>query len=233
MVLKEIEHVFFDLDRTLWDFETNSEATLKELFQEFELNSKLGITDAQFIHEYKRINEIFWEDYRNGVIEKKDLRYGRFETALRFFDYNDKPLAAQIGELYISRSPRKTGLIDGAIEVLEYLKPKYQLHIITNGFEEVQHIKMQSSGLDGYFRQHITSEGAGAKKPSRIIFDHAAQLAQSAADNSVMIGDHFEADIEGALNVGWKAIFYEPEQPKADGTDYVHIHHLTELLDIL
>lgn len=231
--MKQIEHVFFDLDRTLWDFEANSRATLEELFSEFNLANILGVSDDEFIREYKRINEIFWEDYRNGVIEKKDLRYGRFEAALKYFNHADHVLAAQIGELYITRSPRKTALVDGSIEVLEYLKPKYNLHIITNGFDEVQHIKMVSSGLDGYFQQHVTSEGAGAKKPSSIIFHHAAMLANSNAANSVMIGDHFEADIEGALNVGWKAIFYEPEKPKLMGTDYVHIHHLKELKEIL
>ncbi len=231
--LKNIQHVFFDLDRTLWDFESNSRATLEELFSEFDLEQKLGVSSNDFIHEYKRINEIFWEEYRNGVIDKKDLRHGRFEAALKYFNHADTRLAAQIGELYIDRSPRKTGLIDGSIEVLEYLKPKYSLHIITNGFDEVQHIKMKSSGLDGYFQEHITSELAGAKKPSRVIFDHAAALANSTANNSVMIGDHFEADIEGALNVGWKAIYFEPDRPKKGGTDYIHIHRLIELKDLL
>ena len=149
--MKGIEHVFFDLDRTLWDFEANSEATLKELFEEFKLSDKLGVADNLFIREYKRINELFWEDYRKGTIQKEYLRYGRFETALKFFGYSDKEMAIGIGKLYISRSPRKTGLVDGSIEVLEYLKPKYQLHIITNGFEEVQHIKMESAGLTPYF----------------------------------------------------------------------------------
>ncbi len=231
--MKEIKHVFFDLDRTLWDFESNSEATLKELFTEHNLHEKLGVPDHEFIREYKRINELFWEDYRNGVIEKKDLRFGRFEVALRFFNYDDRALAAQIGELYISRSPRKTGLVEGCIELLEYLKPNYQLHIITNGFEEVQHIKMKSSGLDGYFEQHITSESAGAKKPSQIIFDFAASLANSKAENSIMIGDHFEADVVGALNVGWKAVWYEPNEPKSEDSEHIHIHHLKELIEIL
>jgi putative hydrolase of the HAD superfamily len=231
--LDSIKHVFFDLDRTLWDFEANSEATLKELFVELNLNAKVGVSDDVFIKEYKRINELFWEDYRNGVIEKKTLRYARFEAAMKFFGHEDRELASQIGEEYIFRSPRKIGLVDGAIEVLEYLKPKYELHIITNGFDEVQHTKMASSGLDLYFEQHITSEAAGAKKPSRIVFDYAAEKAGSTSSNSIMIGDHFEADIEGALNVGWKAVFYEPTQPKKVGEDYLHIHHLKELLEIL
>ena len=231
--MKEIKHVFFDLDRTLWDFELNSEATLKELYAEFDLAQKLEVSDDEFIKEYKRINELFWEDYRNGTIEKQYLRYGRFETALKFFGYDDKKLASEIGELYISRSPRKTGLIDGSIEILEYLKPKYHLHVITNGFEEVQHIKMQSSGLSPYFKYIITSESAGAKKPSRMIFDHAERLTGALAQTSVMIGDHFEADVIGAMESNWKAVFFEPEKPKTVDEGFIHIHHLKELIEIL
>jgi len=231
--LKEIKHVFFDLDRTLWDFESNSEATLKELYVEFDLAQKLNISDNEFIKEYKRINEIFWEDYRNGTIEKEYLRYGRFETALKFFGHDDRKLASEIGELYISRSPRKTGLIDGSIEILEYLKPKYQLHIITNGFEEVQHIKMESSGLSTYFKNIITSESARAKKPSRIIFQRAEELTGAVPANSIMIGDHFEADVIGAIESNWKAVFFEPDKPKTVDEGFIHIHHLTELAEIL
>ncbi|MBP9150824.1 MAG: YjjG family noncanonical pyrimidine nucleotidase [Flavobacteriales bacterium] len=231
--MKKIKHVFFDLDRTLWDFESNSEATLKELFSEFKLSDKLGVSDNSFIHEYKRINELFWEDYRNGTIEKHYLRYGRFETALKYFGRDDKQMAAEIGELYISRSPRKTGLIDGSIEVLEYLKPKYQLHIITNGFEEVQHIKMESSGLSAYFKHIITSESAGAKKPSRVIYDHAERLTGATARNSIMIGDHFEADVIGAMESNWKAVLFEPEKPKMEDDRFIHIHRLKELMEIL
>jgi len=231
--LKKIEHVFFDLDRTLWDFESNSEATLKELFEEFKLNNKLGVTDDLFIREYKRINELFWEDYRKGTIKKEYLRYGRFETALKFFGYSDKEMATEIGELYISRSPRKTGLVDGSIEVLEYLKPKYQLHIITNGFEEVQHIKMESAGLTPYFQNIITSESAGAKKPSKVIFYHAEELTGALAHNSIMIGDHYDADVIGAIDSNWKAVLYEPNETKVENDEYIHIHHLRELMDIL
>lgn len=231
--MKDIKHVFFDLDRTLWDFESNSEATLKELFNEFQLSKKLGVSDNDFIHEYKRVNEIFWQDYRLGKIQKEYLRYGRFETALSHFGQSDKELASEIGDLYISRSPRKTGLVDGSIEVLEYLKPKYQLHIITNGFEEVQHIKMESSGLSPYFQNIITSESAGAKKPSKVIFYHAEELTGALAHNSIMIGDHYDADIVGAIDSDWKAVLYEPNQPKAANGGYIHIHHLKELMEIL
>jgi putative hydrolase of the HAD superfamily len=231
--LNHIQHVFFDLDRTLWDFESNSRSTLEELFSEFQLAQILGVSAHRFIHEYQRINEIFWEEYRNGIIDKKHLRHGRFEAALKYFNHADAQLAADIGEQYIHRSPRKTALIPLSIEVLEYLKPNYHLHIITNGFEEVQHVKMQSSGLTPYFQHIITSESAGAKKPSPLIFTHAQQLTGATATNSIMIGDHFQADVQGAINAGWKAVFFEPELPKTEEADYLHIHSLNELKDFL
>lgn len=231
--MKEIKHIFFDLDRTLWDFEANSEATLKELFSEFKLKEKLGVSDADFIQAYKQINENFWEGYRKGTIKKAQLRYGRFESALNHFGLTDKEMASQFGDLYVSRSPHKTRLVDGSLEVLEYLRGKYQLHIITNGFEEVQHIKMRSSRLTPFFNEIITSEGAGAQKPSRVIFNHAEKRTGAVAQNSMMIGDHFEADIVGAIDSRWKAVLYEPEKPKMEDERFLHIHHLKELVEIL
>ncbi|MFM1875485.1 MAG: hypothetical protein RL266_1222 [Bacteroidota bacterium] len=231
--MRTIEHVFFDLDRTLWDFESNSEATLKELFSEFGLTEKLGVSDNDFIQEYKRINELFWEDYRNGVIQKEELRYARFEAALKFFGHTDRKMAMEIGELYIWRSPRKVGLVDGALDVLQYLSPRYQLHIITNGFDEVQHIKMSSSGLLPFFKHIITSENAGAKKPSPLIFRHAEMLTGARPTNSIMIGDHLKADVQGAMGAGWKAVFFEPSLPKMNDSEFVHIHHLRELMETL
>lgn len=231
--LKAVEHIFFDLDRTLWDFETNSAETLTELYAEFDLDSKLGVNADTFIHEYKRINDIFWNDYRDGTITKEELRYARFEAAMKFFGHDDRELASAIGEEYVWRSPRKTAVLPGAMEVLQYLKPNYHLHIITNGFEEVQHIKMVSSGLAPYFEAIINSETAGAKKPSPVIFKHALQRTGATTKNSLMIGDHFEADIEGALKQGWKAIYFEPAEIAIPKGDFKRIRQLKELIEML
>jgi putative hydrolase of the HAD superfamily len=231
--LEAVEHIFFDLDRTLWDFETNSAETLTELYEEFGLAAKLHVDADTFIHEYKRINDIFWNDYRDGVITKEELRYARFEAAMKFFGHDDRQLASAIGEEYVWRSPRRTVVVPGAFEVLEYLKPKYRLHIITNGFEEVQHTKMQSSGLAPYFEEIINSETAGAKKPSPVIFNHALKRTGASAANSLMIGDHFEADIQGALDQGWKAVYFEPEDTNVPLGDFLRIRALIELIGIL
>ncbi len=232
--MNQIKHVFFDLDRTLWDFETNSHLTLTEIFDKVELGEKLGVDVESFIYEYKRINEIYWNDYRDGIITKEAMRYARFETALKYFGHEDSALAEEIGERYISESPRKTALIQGTIELLDYLRPKYDLHIITNGFAEVQHIKMAESGIDSYFKEVVISELVGYKKPHVKVFRYAENATGSTQANSIMIGDHYEADIVGALQSGWKAIYFEPNASDVEEVPALtHVRSLKEIMSIL
>jgi len=228
--MKNIEHIFFDLDRTLWDFETNSHLTLVELFHNLGLKEKLGIEVVSFIKEYRRINELFWADYRTGAATKEELRHGRFAKTFLHFGYENAPLATKIGELYITQSPKKTTLINGAIELLNYLRNKYELHIITNGFSEVQHIKMQSSGLSPFFKEIIISEKVGFQKPHINVFRFAEKAAESKPENSIMIGDHYDADIVGALNAGWKAIFFEPKEVAFENAkNLIRVRKLSEI----
>jgi len=223
-----IEHVFFDLDRTLWDFETNSKATLRELVAEFGVESLIGVPAHEFLPIYEAINEKYWEEYRVGNISQTQLRTGRFADALAHFDHKDDVLAHALGEAYVLRSPRKTTLVDGAVDLLNHLRPRYQLHIITNGFEEVQHIKLSASGIDGYFNEIITSERAGMKKPDAGIFKFAERMTNALPHHAVMIGDHFEADVQGATSVGWQAIYFEPA-----GNQTGNHHHVASLRDVM
>lgn len=232
--MKQIQHVFFDLDRTLWDFETNSRVTLEELFAAFRLEALVQTDAEHFIREYKRINELFWNDYRDGSITKEDMRYARFEVALAFFGVDDKELAAEFGQAYIDRSPYKTSVVEGAFELLDHLRHRYGLHIITNGFREVQHIKLSESGLLPYFDQIVISELVGYRKPSVEVFRFAENAAGSTPENSIMIGDHYEADILGALNAGWKAVLLGPDVDRAESSrNFTHISSLSELKAIL
>ena len=141
------ETLFLDLDHTLWDFETNSKEALSEIADNHQLLNK-GIPSLEaFLKEYFIINELLWEDYRKNIISKETLRYNRFHKALKKFDIDDFDLATAIGNDYVNSAPYKTNLFPHAIEVLEYLKGKYDLHIITNGFEEVQHLKLKNSKI--------------------------------------------------------------------------------------
>lgn len=210
-MLKNFDHVFFDLDRTLWDFETNSSQTLHELFTEFSLEKKLGTTFETFIAEYHRVNDLFWQQYRDGLINKEGLRYARFEASFQFFGLNDPALAEAVGEQYVVRSPRRTALIDGALDLLRHLQHNgVPMSVITNGFDEVQHLKMQASGISHFFQHTITSELVGVRKPHPGIFEHALRLTNTFPHRVVMVGDHFEADIDGALLAGWHAVYLLP-----------------------
>lgn len=230
--MHNIEHIFFDLDRTLWDFERNSAETLSELFYELKLHENGIGHHAEFIGTYIVKNEYCWELYRQNKISKAELRSLRFRLALQEHGIENDSLAHALGEAYVERSPKKTALFPSALEVLEYLSSKYTLHIITNGFEEVQHIKMERSGLKPYFKCITTSEMAGCKKPDEQIFKHALALASASPYNSVMIGDDKEVDVMGALNIGMKAILFSPDKEETS-PHYHHIQDLNELRHIL
>ena len=201
-----IKHIFFDLDHTLWDFEFNSEKTFEQIFK----MNLVGIDFTDFISKYKPINHHYWKLYREDKVSKEDLRYGRLIKTFNELNYKiSDSLIHTLAKEYIDFLPDHNALFVGAIDILNYLKPKYQMHIITNGFEEVQHKKMKNSDLLPFFDKIITSEEVGVKKPNPLIFNYALEKSGAMAEESIMIGDNFEADILGAKNVGMHTIFCE------------------------
>ena len=210
--MTNVKHIFFDLDHTIWDFETNSNETLSELFLEFQLDKWIDNKD-RFLATYQTVNAQYWKKYRDGKIDKHTVRFGRFPETLRRFKVDDPDkIGKDIGEEYIRRGPKKTNLFPHAHETLFYLSKKYPLHIITNGFKEVQYIKLGGSDLTKYFDIILCSEEVGVNKPHRKVFEAALQKAKVDPINSVMIGDNFEADILGAQKVGMNTIFFDPNK---------------------
>ena len=202
--MNNINHIFFDLDHTLWDFETNSDLAFKSIFQKHKLN----IDFQKFANYYRPINQKYWKMYREERVSKEDLRYGRLKetfTKIKFEVSNQTINSLAID--YIDHLPLNNYLFDGTLEILDYLMPNYSMHIITNGFNEVQHEKIKKSGLQKYFSKIITSEEVGVKKPNPIIFNQALKIANAQSKESIMIGDNWEADIMGAKNVGLDVIF--------------------------
>ena len=208
--MKDYKHVFFDLDRTLWDFETNSFETLSELAHKYKISEKGVVSIDEFISRYVKINELMWDKYRKGLIDKNTLRYQRFHEIFENYGIRDRKLIEDFGNDYLSVSPLKTNLFPHCIEVLHYLNQKYSLHIITNGFEEVQHIKIKNCGIGHYFDHIITSERSGFKKPDLRIFQYSMDVVNAKTSNSIMIGDSLEADIVGARNAGIHQVFFNP-----------------------
>lgn len=229
------QHIFFDLDHTLWDFEANSIATLQELFVEHELE-KIGIPSFdKFYASYSVINDKLWDRFRKGFINRQELRIKRFTmTFLDFKLCNDK-LCADLGARFLEILPTKTALFPDTVAVLDYLQDKqYPIHIITNGFEETQLLKMKHSGIQHYFTHIITSETCGRLKPHREIFDYAVNLAGTRCADSIMIGDTLEVDILGAQEAGMDQVYFAPaEVQQSVITPTYTIKTLSELKEIL
>jgi putative hydrolase of the HAD superfamily len=226
----KIQHVFFDLDHTLWDFEKNSDLTFHKVFEKQQVHVNLN----DFLTVYKPLNREFWKLYREEKISKEALRYQRLKKAFDAVNYSiSDALIDTIAIEYIEFLPHFNHLFDHTFDVLDYLKPKYQLHIITNGFEEIQTKKMQSSNIHHYFDKIITSESVGVKKPNPKVFEHALAIANATKDNSIMIGDSVEADIEGALQVGMEAIHCNFEGEELVATNFKSITSLLEIKQYL
>ena len=200
-----VKDIFFDLDHTLWDFDKNSMLAFKRVFKKF----KITIEFDAFLKIYEPINVEYWKKYREDKVSKENLRRGRLIDSFNFFDliYTTEKID-EIADAYIQELPFDNHLFEGALEILDYLILKYKLHIITNGFEEVQHKKLKNSGIDHYFSTVTTSEEVGVKKPNPKVFLTALNKANSLPTQSVMIGDSLEADILGANNIGMQTIFY-------------------------
>jgi putative hydrolase of the HAD superfamily len=231
--MKKYKHIFFDLDRTLWDLEANSSDTLQGMYDRHQLKER-GIPSFEiFITEYKKINYQLWDDYREGKVSKEFLRDERFNRTLRLFGIDDHTLAEKLGSDYVYYSPRQTKMFPNTLNTLEYLESRYQLHIITNGFEEVQQVKMECSGLNKFFDKVITSEQAGFKKPSPEIFEYAVQQAGANKEDSLMIGDDFAVDIVGASKYGMDQVFFNIHEEKHELNPTHMIKDLKELIEIL
>lgn len=197
----------------MWDFEANSRQTLEQLYHDMQLQKK-GVHDFDLFHRnYLAHNDRLWERYRNGFIRVDELRWKRMWLTLLDFRIGDEQLAHEMGTVFLDLLPTRKLLFPHTLEILNYLTGKqYCLHLITNGFDKTQHSKLKNSGIDGYFREVITSEGSNSLKPHREIFDFALQKTGASQEESIMIGDTIEVDILGAMNAG---------------IDQVHVNHLS------
>tara|TARA_B100001029_G_C15039719_1_gene442717 strand:- start:494 stop:1183 length:690 start_codon:yes stop_codon:yes gene_type:complete len=228
-----IKHVFFDLDRTLWDFETNSHATLLEIYNFYNLEEKGVSSHEDFIKTYKIHNGNLWDLYRIDKISQKYLRRERFQKTLKYFGINNLKLAEKIGEDYVKRCPKKNNLFPYAIEVLNYLKDKYKLHIITNGFHKTQHVKLKHAKIKQYFNLIITSEKTGLKKPNPEIFKQSLILAKAKKEESIYIGDNLIIDILACQKFGIDGIYFNPEKKTHTEDVAFEISCLSEIKQIL
>ena len=229
----EYRHIFFDLDRTLWDFDAAAEVAFERIYDKYHLKD-MGIPSAHEFHLiYHPLNEKLWELYRANQITKDELNRTRFLKPLEHYGIHDEELADHLSEDYVFWSPRIVRLVPGTLELLEYLKPKYHLHLITNGFQEVQHTKLSGSGMEPYFETLTVSEEVGVKKPNPEIFRYALKKAGATPKESLMIGDEMEVDIDGARAAGMDQIFFNASGQPVQGECTFEVYNLLEIKSIL
>ncbi len=228
---KKFSHIFFDLDRTLWDFDKNSREALTDIFHNFQLTAFQS--PDEFILSYHKHNERLWAQYREGNLTKEILRSKRFSLTLEEKKIKNNELAARIGEVYLNMSMQKTILFPGTHETLKYLKSKYKLYIITNGFKETQMSKLRNCQLEEYFDKIFTSEAIGINKPRPEIFHWAVSSVNARKKSSLMIGDDPAVDIQGASRYGIGTVFFNPERISTEIKADYEIFKLSELKNIL
>jgi len=229
---KSYKAVFFDLDHTLWDYDRNAKITLKLLYEKY-LEGKNGMNSDVFLEEFIRINDIVWEKFDRGEISREDIRVIRFIELLELFGINDQSLAETISHEYMKLGPFQSHLMPNARELLEMLGEKYSLFVLTNGFEDIQQQKLLSAGIAGYFKEIITSERVGNKKPAPDIFEYAVKAAGCLKEETIMVGDNLLTDMAGSIGYGIDCVFLNTKN-KVHQVPVTHeIKDLGELFGIL
>lgn len=227
------KHLFFDLDHTIWDFDKNAEETLNELYHTYKLRD-LGLHSAdRFIEVYTHNNHQLWAEYHVGKITKQKLRETRFSKTFIDLGLSPNLIPQRFEDDYVNICPTKTNLFPKAHETLSYLKERYSLHLISNGFKESTELKVSNNGLNVYFENVVISEVVGFNKPDKAIFNHALTLADAGISESIMIGDSLEADIRGAQDYGMRAIYFNPERKEKPEDVNQEITCLSELMTLL
>lgn len=225
--------VFFDLDHTLWDYEANSEEALRDLYDRYGLHRE-GIQSFEvFFKKFVVVNNEMWDRHDRGLIPREVIRNDRFHRILTELGIDNYEMSLRFSHDYVTESPTRKKLIPEAVETLEYLSATYPLFIITNGFDEIQSTKLASSGIQKFFKQVITSERAGHKKPAREIFEFALNENGFVARDAIMIGDNLLTDMAGARNADIDRIFFNPQRIVHEEMVTHEIRSLGELKSIL
>ncbi len=230
----KIQHIFFDLDNTLWDHRKNAYLTLQEIFTRENITQKFSIDFEEFHQEYFTINEKLWAQIRDGEIDKEYLRKHRFYDAFLFFGIDDFELSQGFDHQFLDEILNFNYLVPGAFEILEYLYEKgYSLHILSNGFEEVTHKKCELSGIKNYFKTITSADEIDIRKPHPEVYDYALKKANAQKEESMMIGDDWIADVEGGKSFGLEVVFFDVFNDNFEADGVKSIKMLKELEEIL
>ncbi len=229
----KMQHIFFDLDNTLWDHRRNAYLTLKEIFEREKVRDKHNIHFEEFHKEYFTINERLWAQIRDGEIDKEHLRKHRFYDSFLFFGIDDFALAQTFEKNFLDEILNYNDLVEGSFDLLEYLSDKgYTLHILSNGFEEVTYRKCELSGIKNYFKTITSADEIDVRKPNPEIYAYALNKAGAKIEESAMIGDDWIADVEGGKAFGLQVVFFDVFNDNYEADGVTVIKRLAELKDI-
>lgn len=229
-----IQHIFFDLDNTLWDHRRNAKLALEDLFKREQIREKYSLTFEEFHKEYFTVNENLWAQIRDGAIDKEYIRKFRFHNTFLFFGIDDFELAQRFEINFLDEIVLYNHLVEGAFELLEYLsQKKYRLHVLSNGFQEVTYRKCELSGIKNYFETITSADEINIRKPQPEIFEYALNKSGTKKAESVIIGDDWIADIEGGLAFGMKAIFFDVFNDNYTAENVKTVKKLSEIHELL
>lgn len=228
----KIRHLFFDLDHTLWDFEKNSKICIRQIYEQHKSIFPAEIGFEAFFQKFSTINSAMWNQLDLSLITHEYLRIFRFQKVLQALDIEiDEQFSLELNQMLLDILPYQQHLMDDAFDTLEVLASRdYKMHIISNGYQDIQIKKMKSGGIYHFFNQIITNDIAGARKPEKAIFDFALYKADADIGNSLMIGDNLIADIEGAKNAGLRTIYFNPEIEENNSENISELKYLLEIL---
>ncbi len=226
---KQYKAIFFDWDHTLWDHEANAFDTLNELFIEYHLQEKYQVVFSDFYKNYQELNNELWREYQLGELTQEELRHIRFKLIFKNFDILEDSIT--FSDQFLYRNPRKKKLIDGAANLIKELSKHYSLYILTNGFHDIQEIKIKESGLSNYFKDCFTSDKTGYKKPQKEFFYAVLENLSLKSEEVLMVGDNPEVDINGALKSGIDAILFTNQLEYQGNSPYVQ--ELKDLIPLL
>lgn len=212
--MEKIKHIFFDLDNTLWDYRKNAELKLIDLFNEYKIKENYNISFDAFYSVYYIVNESLWADFRDKKITRKELQQRRFVETFNKLEIESFPYTEEMENRLMEEVTDNQETVEGADIILPYLHEKYELHILSNGFEEITHRKINGCLIKDYVKTITTSDGAGVPKPDPIAFQTALDKAQAKRENSLYVGDDWIADMVGATQFGMKAVFFNPLDEK-------------------
>lgn len=228
----KIRHLFFDLDHTLWDFEKNSKICIRQIYEQHKVIFPAEVGFEAFFQKFSTINSAMWNQLDLSLITHEYLRIFRFQKVLQALDIEiDEQFSLELNQMLLDILPYQQHLMDDAFDTLEVLASRdYKMHIISNGYQDIQIKKMKSGGIYHFFNQIITNDIAGARKPEKAIFDFALYKADADIGNSLMIGDNLIADIEGAKNAGLRTIYFNPEIEENNSENISELKYLLEIL---